>query len=251
MGLDIALGVMVLVAAIRGWFKGFVLQAIHIAALVGCVYLADPLRDLARPYVRDYFPGVQPELLDRLMWWTGAVAAYLVTAGVAVSTVRLYRRRHYLEGLEPNRGDQGAGFLLGAAKGGLVVIFLAAGIGRHVPSYIQSGGWIAQQIERSWSIKLTHQYHPAEQVWNSVPVQTLVTRIRQRGLWEKPAAPAQPSETAPPAQAERSRPEAPVPAALPSKTLAVPPPRLDPRSPTFLDDVDRAITRELGESSRR
>jgi uncharacterized membrane protein required for colicin V production len=248
MGLDIALGIIVLIAAIRGWFKGFVLQAIHLGALVGCIYLADPLRDLARPYARDYFPGVQAEILDRLLWWTGAVVAYVVTAGVGVSTLKLYRRRHYLEGLDANRGDQGAGFLLGAAKGALVVVFLTAAIGRHVPTYIQSGGWIAQQIGRSQAIRLNEQYHPADEVWNSVPVQTLITRVRQRGLWDDSAKPVQTTEATQPAE---TKPAPPVPAAMPPKTLTIPPPRLDPRSPTFLEDVDRAISRELEASSRR
>jgi uncharacterized membrane protein required for colicin V production len=248
MGLDIALGIIILVAAIRGWFKGFVLQAIHIAALVGCIYLADPLRDLSRPYAREYFPGVQPELLDRLLWWTGAVVSYLVTAGVAVSTVKLYRRRHYLEGLEPNRGDQGAGFLLGGAKGALIAIFLAAAIGRHVPTYIRSGGWIAQEIGRSWAIRLNNQYHPADQVWNSAPVQTLITRIKQRGLWSDPPERVQTTETSQPAE---TTPEPPVPAVVPPPALTLPPPPLDPRSPTFLEDVDRAISRELDGPSRR
>ena len=48
MGLDIALGIMVLLGAIRGWFKGFVLQAIRLSGLVGCVYAAGPVRDYAQ-----------------------------------------------------------------------------------------------------------------------------------------------------------------------------------------------------------
>jgi uncharacterized membrane protein required for colicin V production len=250
MGLDITLGVIVLLAAIRGWFKGFLLQAIQIGALVGCVYLAAPLRDLARPYALDYFPGVKPELLEKLLWWTGAVVAYLVTAGFAISTVKLYRRRHYLEGAEPNRGDQGAGFLLGAAKGSLVAIFLTAGIARYVPTYVKADGWIPEQIATSRALKLSATYHPAEQVWTSRPVQELVARVRRGGLWSEADRPAE-------ATARTSEIPAPIvdqnplPGAIPPPSLMIPGRPIDPRSPTFLDDFDAALSTELGERKTR
>lgn len=251
MGLDIALGVIVLVAGIRGWFKGFVLQAIHIGGLVGSIYLASPLRDLARPFAREYFPGVQPELMDRLLWWTAGVVAYIVVTGVAVSTVRLYRRRHYLEGLDRDRGDQGAGFLLGGLKGALLVIFLAAGIARHSPAYVQSGGWIAQQVARSRSIQWTNSYHPAEQVWASVPVQTIVRQVRREGLWSDPVSTEPRTRTAEEGTTGLDRGKPPLPTSLPPRTLRIPAPQLDPRSPRFLEDVDQAIQRELDAPTRR
>ena len=74
MGLDIALGVMILLGAIRGWFRGFVLQAIRLGGLVGCVYAAGPIRDQARPHVVP-LPGrsIPPPMLDRMLWWSSAV----------------------------------------------------------------------------------------------------------------------------------------------------------------------------------
>jgi hypothetical protein len=81
MGLDIALGVMVALGAIRGWFRGFMLQAIHLGGLVGCVYAATPIRDEAKPYVVPYLTNVPPVMLDRMLWWLSAViAAFLVGA---------------------------------------------------------------------------------------------------------------------------------------------------------------------------
>ena len=56
MGLDLTLGVIILIAAFRGWFQGFVSQAVRIAGLVACVYLAEPVRDYAKPYVLPYLP---------------------------------------------------------------------------------------------------------------------------------------------------------------------------------------------------
>ena len=42
MGLDLALGGLVLISAIRGWLKGFLVQAIRLAGLVASVYAAGP-----------------------------------------------------------------------------------------------------------------------------------------------------------------------------------------------------------------
>src|SRR4051794_28680572 len=77
MGLDLALGAIVLLTAIRGWLKGFILQAIRLAGLVACVYLADPVRDLAKPYVLPHLPSIRPELIDRLLWWSAAAISYV------------------------------------------------------------------------------------------------------------------------------------------------------------------------------
>ena len=93
MGLDLVLGGLVLVTAIRGWLKGFVLQAVRLAGLVACVYLADPVRDQFRPYVLSYLPKIRPDLVDRLLWWSSAVASYVVLVGLATLTVTLYRRQ--------------------------------------------------------------------------------------------------------------------------------------------------------------
>jgi hypothetical protein len=115
MGLDLVLGVIVLLAAIRGWLKGFLLQAIRLSGLVACVYVADPVRDLVKPYVVPYLPSIRPELVDRLLWWTAAAVSYVVLVGLATLIANYSRRRAF--GLaDPRRNDQYAGFALGAFK---------------------------------------------------------------------------------------------------------------------------------------
>src|SRR5262245_30043934 len=136
MGLDLALAALVLVAAVRGWLKGFFLQAIGLSALVAGVYLADPIRDFARPHVQEYLPGIRVELLDRLLWWTSAVLSYVALAGIGKGLLKAARRKPYGE-REANRGDQGAGFLFGALKGTVVAAFLAAALLRHADTYIK------------------------------------------------------------------------------------------------------------------
>src|SRR3954463_10624638 len=93
MGLDLALGVIVLLSAIRGWLKGFVLQAIRLAGLVLCVYSADPVRDQLKPHVLIYLPTIRAELIDRMLWWVSAAGSYVVLVGLASLAVKLYRRQ--------------------------------------------------------------------------------------------------------------------------------------------------------------
>src|SRR4051794_4161085 len=78
MGLDLALGGLVLLTAIRGWLKGFLVQAIRLTGLVSSVYLAAPVRDQVKPYLAGYLPTMRPEVLDRLMWWGSLVVSYFV-----------------------------------------------------------------------------------------------------------------------------------------------------------------------------
>ena len=76
MALDIAAGVIVLLAAIRGYRRGFITQAIGLAALVGCVYAADPMRDFALPYAQAKFPTIQAPLFAKLLWVDGRRAGF-------------------------------------------------------------------------------------------------------------------------------------------------------------------------------
>jgi uncharacterized membrane protein required for colicin V production len=128
MGLDLALGAVVLLAAIRGWLRGFVSQAVRLSSFVGCFYLADPVRDQLRPYVLPRLPKVDPALMDRILWWTSAVASYVVVVGLASLAIKMMRRPDPSGLPEARRDDQFAGFLLGAAKGALVAAFLTAGL---------------------------------------------------------------------------------------------------------------------------
>lgn len=234
MGLDITLGILVLIVAIRGWIRGFLLQAIQLAALIGAVYLADPLRDLALPFAREAIPSLRPELLVKLLWWAAAVVSYLVIGGIPASLVRMHRRRPMAD-LEPRWRDAGAGFLLGVVKGALYAAFLLWGLeSGSARKYLQSNEMAQQQIAASRAVEFAHTYQPAEKVWASQPVQTYVGRIKSRGFWLDGATNPESkgdNEASPPLNA-RSTTGA-VPASLPRP--------LDPNSPDFLDNVDSAL----------
>lgn len=230
MGLDIALGVLIFVSALRGWFKGFFLQALGLGGLVACVYLADPLRDFARPHAAQYLPGVRVELLDKLLWWAMAAAGYVFLTGTGRWVLKAYRRRPYGE-VEPNRGDQGAGFVLGAAKGALAMAFLASGLNKHADSYLKQGGTVEEQVRTSQALALETKYTPAAKIWGSAPVQTFVGRVRSRGLWEQEVDAPKGDEPTPVRTASRPR------------SLDIPAP-LDPRSPRFAEALDAAMKAE-------
>ncbi len=200
MGLDLALGVIVLIGAIRGYFRGFVSQAVGLGALVGCVFLADPVRDTARPYARELFPSIAPDVLDRLVWWAATVACFVLISGTANWAIRLRRRRPSAFG-EPddaNRTDQGAGFLLGAAKGLIIASFVAAGVARYIPGRIPPGGAIEVQTQHSQAMQWTAQYHPAERIWNSPIVQAYIQQVKRRGIWQPDPTAGAPDASAAP-----------------------------------------------------
>ena len=148
MGLDIAVGVVVLVGAIRGWFRGFVLQAVRLLSLIGAVFLAAPVRELIRPYVAPYLATIRVDLLDRMLWWASGVLTFLVLAGVGGGLVRLSRRRNY-DDSEISRLDQSAGFLLASAKAAMTAAFLVAALDRYAADWLKSVKWADEQSRDS------------------------------------------------------------------------------------------------------
>lgn len=264
MGLDVALGIVVLLAALRGWFRGFLLQAIRLGGLVACVYLATPVRDLVRPLAREHLATVGHEPLDMLLWWAAAVVSYVVTTGLATWLVVAFRpraymgpdtgrvepldwwakisRRHPYGGYDPYRGNQSAGAILGAAKGLVVVAFLAWGLDGYTPDYLKAGGWIGKQVRTSRVLAWSHLNQPAQKIYKSQPVQMFEAHIRRMGLPspdEKPK-PAQDQSDASSVQTA-------------SRPLAFPPPpdRLDPTAPDFnMEKALETVRDELGKAAK-
>ena len=181
MGLDVILGGLVLVAALRGWFKGFVLQAVRFGALIACVYEAGPVRNFIKPHVVGYLHGIRPDLLDRLLWWAACIVSYVVTMGLAVWMIRIYRRRPYGDP-DLYRGDQCGGFLLGGAKGLLIALLFAAGIDHYIVERLKGFGLLEQQANSSHALAWTQKYHPIQRIWTTPPVQSFVMHVRQMGL---------------------------------------------------------------------
>jgi uncharacterized membrane protein required for colicin V production len=190
MGLDLALGVIILLAAFRGWVQGFVSQAVRIAGLIACVYLAEPVRNYAKPYVFPYLPTIQPELVDRLLWWVSAAVTYVVLVGFVTLVIKMTRRPEIPGIRESGRNDQFAGFLFGAAKGLLAVTFLTAGVENYALKYLKVMPWAEDQVKTSWAFKCNEQYQPVSRIWSSSPVRHYVSQIQRMGL-QNPAEASQ------------------------------------------------------------
>lgn len=202
MGLDLAVGAVVLIAAIRGWLRGFVGQAIRIAGFVACFYLAGPVRDHARPYVAPKLPRIDPALVDRMLWWASALAAYVVLVGAAAILVKLARRPDASGEAPARRDDQFAGFVLGAGKGALAAVFLLAAFQKYAVPWQGKDGWLEEMTAGSLTLQWNEEYRPAPTIWESTPVQRFVDQIRRNGLG-KPAE--TPSEPAPDGQVAEAR----------------------------------------------
>jgi len=209
MGLDLALGVIILIAAFRGWLQGFVSQAVRITGLIACVYLAEPVRNYAKPYVFPYLPTIQPELVDRLLWWVSAAATYVVLVGFVTLILKMTRRPEIPGIRESGRNDQFAGFLLGAAKGLIAVAFLTAGVQKYAAKHLGVLPWAEEQVKTSWAFKCNEQYQPVARIWESTPVKHYIAQIHRMGLQtpaesSQSAGGSQPTDSPPVQTASRS-----------------------------------------------
>jgi uncharacterized membrane protein required for colicin V production len=187
MGFDLALGAIIALAAIRGWIQGFVSQTVRIGSLIACVYLADLVRERAKPYVLPYLSSIEPDMVDRLMWWVSAVLTYVVLVGFITLVVKMTRRPEVPGIPQSTRNDQYAGFLLGAAKGVLIAAFATAGIQKYASEQIKMVAWADDQVKASWALKWNDEFHPAARIWSSRPVRHFVSCVRRMGI-QNPSA---------------------------------------------------------------
>ena len=249
MGLDVALGVIILIAAIRGWLQGFVYQAIRLAGVVACIYLAAPVREQAKPHLIAYLPTIQPDLVDRLFWWVSAAVSYVVLVGVTTLVIKMTRRPE-IPGIpvQSGRNDQFAGFLLGAAKGVLLAAFMTAGVQNYALTQVATIPWADQQVKTSMALRWNEQYQPATKIWSSPPVQHFVSRIQRMG-WQSPnEGPARPDEKAGerPVVQTASRPPDQVvgpskPRSVPPNVSANPPATAAPKLRIADPEIERAV----------
>lgn len=254
MGVDLALGAVVLLAAIRGWLRGFVGQAVRLGGFVACFYLADPVRDQARPHVLSRLPKVDPALMDRILWWASAAASYIVLVGVVTLVIKLASRPDASGKAETRRDNQFAGFLLGAAKGALVAVFLAAGVQKYAEEHAGQFEWIGKMTADSKALEWNHKYEPAPKIWEAPPVRKFVEHIRRNGLGEAPVQ-IVPEESADgeiaaarAAESPRPTPRLEIPDA---ETAQVKPPASPGFDPDVLADLERFKAERDARRSRR
>ena len=181
MGLDLALAGIVLVTAIRGWFKGFMVQAIRLSAIVASVYVAAPLRDEIKSRAMEYLPTIPPQIVDRLLWWSALVISYVLLTGVASFALAIVRRQRYGNN-ERGRGDQFAGFGLSIVKGAIIAAFLLSSLQKHGEKYLANIPMAQEQTRESLAWKLNGDYQPADKIWALPPVQLFVNQVTRMGM---------------------------------------------------------------------
>lgn len=247
MGLDVALLIVVLIAAIRGWLHGFVYQAVRLGGLVACVYLADPVRNQGKPYILRYLPSIPTEVMDRILWCVAAAASYVVLVGATTLFLKMTKRPE-IPGVPPqrSRNDQFAGFLLGTAKGLLVAAFMTHVIQAYALKQVEAVSWAKDQSRSSLALKWDGQYHPAARIWALVPVQHFVNHIQRMG--DTPSSPAglhEDGQSRPVVQtASRTEAESPSPVSTsddPQGAPPAPPESKDAPAPSFDADLQRII----------
>jgi hypothetical protein len=191
MGLDLALGAVVLIGALRGWFKGFVSQAVRLAGFVACFYLADPVREQARPYVLAKVPAIDPGLMDRILWWISVVISYVVFIGLVTLAIKLTRSPQPPEspkspGVPSSRRDnQIGGMILGSAKALFIAALIAAGVDKYAPELVGDAPWAERQLTGSYALLWTETYRPIPRIWSTPAVRQFVEHIQRNGLRDR------------------------------------------------------------------
>jgi Colicin V production protein len=188
MGLDLVLGAIVLLAALRGWFRGFTSQAVRLASFIGCFYLADPVREEIRPYIIPRLPLIDPALLDRIFWWVSAVIAYILMLAVLSLAVRLMRTPPEPGEPMPRREDRIGGMFLGVGKGLLAAALLSALVLKFDEDLARHAPWAQRQTTGSFAMKWTRQYQPVPRIWAAPPVRHFVEHIQRNGMGQKAEA---------------------------------------------------------------
>jgi uncharacterized membrane protein required for colicin V production len=239
MGLDLALGLIILIGAIRGWLKGFLSQVVRIGGFIACFYLADPVREQARPYVVAKLPAIEPGLMDRILWWVAAVVSYIVLVGLTTLAIQMMRTPPAPKMARSSRNDQFAGLLLGAAKALLVAAFLAAGIETYRAELVRYTPWTPPQASGSLALKWTEQYQPVPRIWATPAVRAFVEHIRRNGLKGPAGTEIDAEDEAQPAGNVAERAPAEAPSRPPRLELAPAETQPDPA------DLDPALAKEL------
>ena len=192
MGLDLALAGIVLVTAIRGWFKGFMVQAIRLAAIVASVYVAAPLRDEIKSRAMEYLPKIPPQALDRLLWSVAVTISFVLLSGVASFAVAIVRRQTYGTN-DSGPGDRFAGFGFGIVKGVIIVAILLSLVQNFGEKYLLSIPMAQEQTKESFAWKLNSDYHPGDRIWAFPPVQLFVNQVKQMGMTTPESSASSPS----------------------------------------------------------
>lgn len=169
MGFDIAIGIVLLLGAIRGFKKGFARQILTISSIVIAFVFAKTLAErLASPlakFLQDY-----PDQISESIVYTGSLLGIFLTINL-VGTLYLYVYRTRTMGVNvPSVQDRIVGILVGVVVAGFVGCVLIAQYER-LPSMIRENDAVQSHYTASHGVKLAQEHRIAARVWETPEVQ--------------------------------------------------------------------------------
>jgi hypothetical protein len=128
-------------------------------------------------------PAINPDLMDRILWWIAAVVSYVLLVGLATLAIQLSRTPLPKDSpLSARHEDQIGGLIIGLVKGLLVAASLATVAVSYTPELTQNVPWIKRQCNGSYALAWTAIYRPISRLWETVPVRNFVEHITRNGL---------------------------------------------------------------------
>ena len=170
MGFDIAAGVLLAIAGLRGMWIGFARQVVHLAGLIAGAVFAEPVAGLLRPLVIEHLDWLPPALREPVIPLLAFLGIWLVVWITGLLILKWYRRLSQGDD-RPSWQDRllGAGF--GLAKGVLVVA-LGVYLIDCIPEKWRPGP-VEKQYQESKTVAIAHQINLIDRVMATPEFQKL------------------------------------------------------------------------------
>lgn len=123
-GVDIVVGVICLILAIRGAFKGFVWQTVRTLGAIGALWAATLLHEPVGTWLVERLDFIPASWSDFVGWVSVAIGVWLVVSFIA------HLARGVIRSADLTGGDRVLGFVLGAVLGIALSTFLFAIYGK-------------------------------------------------------------------------------------------------------------------------
>lgn len=177
MGIDIFFGIVLFIAAWRGYRRGFAEQMLLWAGLVVAFLFAEPIAKWSEPRIGaklTYFPE---HLRPSVLYLLAIVAVWLAIYITGSINLSVYRKRIYGEN-RPSRPDRILGFGMGAAQGALVVSILTF-LWVYVPQSIRTSEAVQKEYAASRGVQFAEEYRVVERIIDTEEVQRAWGHVKQ------------------------------------------------------------------------
>lgn len=202
MWIDVAMGLVLALGALRGFRVGFAKPMVHLTGLVAGLLAAEPLSHWVAEHAGERLAFLPAAIRPAALFFACLVAMYAVLTLVGCSYLRWYRTQ-FLGENKPSFGDRFVGIGLGLVKGAIVIYIAAFGASRFVPALLHHES-VREMIAASKGVPLLRRHQPIEWVLRTEHAQrvarhlgTLIDQFRSPGS-ESSATPETASQEASP-----------------------------------------------------